>query len=293
MVNFGNVLTAMVTPFDENLNVNYKMAADLAEHLVNNGSDGLVITGTTGESPTLTLEEKVELVKAVVKRVGDKAVIIAGTGCNSTMESIKVTRAVEDLGIHGIMLVTPYYNKPSQEGLYLHFKTIAESTKLPILLYNVPGRTSRNVEVATVKRLSEIENIVAIKEASGNLDQVTAIIRDCPEDFAVYSGDDSLTLPILSVGGKGIVSVVSHVVGNEMSTMVKSYFAGDVEKAAKIHRQLFGIFKAMFVTTNPVPIKAALNLLGWNVGGYRLPLTDPSQADMQEIKSALSKFGLM
>ena len=286
-IDFGRVLTAMVTPFKKDLSVDYDQVKKLARHLVQSGSDGLVVSGTTGESPTLTKEEKIELFRVVVKEVGGNAVVIAGTGGNDTVSSIELTQAAEKVGVDGIMLVSPYYNKPSQEGLYQHFKTIAESTNLPVLLYNIPGRTAVNIIPSTVVRLAEIENITAIKEASGNFEQISELRRLLPAQFAIYSGDDSLTLPMLSLGGRGVVSVAAHIIGTSIAEMVNAYTSGNVTLAAKIHCNLFPVFKGLFVTTSPVPIKTALNILGWQVGGPRLPLVDATSEEKEFVKKML------
>lgn len=291
---FGRVLTAMVTPFDRDGAVNYDQAKKLARHLVENGSDGVVVAGTTGESPTLTKEEKVKLFKAVVEEIGGKATVIAGTGSYSTADSIVLTREAQKAGADGVMLVAPYYNKPSQEGLYRHFRAVAESTNLPVMVYNIPGRTAVNVLPATMERLAkDVPNIRAIKEASGNLDQVSELRRVLPDDFAIYSGDDALTLPILSVGGKGIVSVVAHIAGKRMQEMINAYASGNVTLAAKIHRELFPLIKGMFITTNPVPVKAALNLRGMNVGAPRLPLVEATAEEKEKISQVLQDAGLL
>ncbi|MGB9660534.1 MAG: 4-hydroxy-tetrahydrodipicolinate synthase [Moorellaceae bacterium] len=292
MVKWGRILTAMVTPFTDTGELDLEGAKKLAAYLVEHGSDGLVVAGTTGESPTLSQEEKIALFAAVKEAVGDKAAVIAGTGGNSTSASVKLTREAEKLGVDGVMLVVPYYNRPSQEGLYQHFKAIAESTPLPVMLYNVPSRTGRNMEAETTLRLAQIPNIVAVKEASGDLDQVTAILRQAPEDFLVYSGDDSITLPLMAIGGYGIVSVASHVVGDRMQAMVRAYVQGDTVKAAAIHRELFPVFKALFITTNPVPVKAALNMLGLPGGPVRLPLVEATAAEKEKIAAALQAVGL-
>ncbi len=293
-VDFGRVLTAMVTPFDENLKVNIPQAKKLARYLVENGSEGLVVCGTTGESPTLSKEEKIALFQAVVEEVGGQAVVIAGTGSYNTHESIALTQAAEKAGVDGIMLVAPYYNKPSQDGLYQHFKTIAESTKLPVMLYNIPGRTGINVLPATVARLAEdVPNIVAVKESAGSMDQVSELRRILPEEFAIYSGDDSLTLPIMALGGKGIVSVAAHIVGPNIQEMVQAYVKGNVSKAARLHAELFPVFKGMFITTNPVPVKESLNLMGMNVGGVRLPLVNINAGDKEKLIALLTENKLI
>ncbi|WP_407307852.1 4-hydroxy-tetrahydrodipicolinate synthase [Desulfosporosinus sp. SB140] len=280
-MSFGRILTAMVTPLNEALEVDYQEAKRLAEYLINHGSDGIVVCGTTGESPTVTENEKVELFKIVKEAVGTKGTVIAGIGSNSTKSSISLARKAVITGVDGLMAVVPYYNKPSQEGMYQHFKVIAEATSLPLMLYNVPGRTSANLMPVTVKRLSELPNIVALKEAAGSLDQVSELKRMLPSSFAVYSGDDSMTLPMLALGCSGIVSVAAHVIGDEMKEMVDAWFAGDIAKATEWHLELFPVFKGIFITANPVPIKALLNMFGHKVGGVRLPLVE---ATPEEIK---------
>ncbi|MEW6183918.1 MAG: 4-hydroxy-tetrahydrodipicolinate synthase [Bacillota bacterium] len=294
MTDFGRVLTAMVTPFDRDGAVNFDQAKKLARYLVENGSDGVVVAGTTGESPTLSKDEKVALFGAVVEEIGGKAAVVAGTGSYATADSIALTKAAEKAGADGVMLVAPYYNKPSQEGLYRHFRAVAESTGLPVMVYNIPGRTAVNVLPATVARLAnDVPNIKAIKEASGNLDQVTELRRILPDEFAIYSGDDALTLPILAVGGKGIVSVVAHLAGNRLKEMINAYAGGNVTLAAKIHRELFPLIKGMFITTNPVPVKAALGLLGINVGVPRLPLVEATAEEKEKLTKLLRESGLL
>ena len=293
-MNFGRMLTAMVTPFDENLEVNYDRAAKLAEYLLEQGNDGIVVNGTTGESPTLNDDEKVQMFRTVKQTVGERAVVIAGTGSNNTHHSIELTQKAAECGVDGIMLVVPYYSKPSQEGLYQHFKTVAAATDLPIILYNIPGRCGTNLAPETVVRLAnDVPNIVAIKEASGNLDQIARLKTMCPADFAIYSGDDSLTLPILSIGGAGIISVVAHVAGKDLRKMVDAYFAGNVAEAQEINMKLYDIFKTMFITSNPVPVKYALNRIGINVGGVRLPLFEANDAEKAKIDASLSNLGLL
>lgn len=293
MRHFGQVLTAMVTPFHDDNSVNYQAAAALARHLVANGSDGLVVAGSTGEAATLSAEEKLKLFAVVLEAVGDKATVIAGTGSNDTGASIALTREAEKLGVHGAMLVGPYYNKPTQEGFYQHFKAIADSTALPIILYNVPGRTASNIAPDTIARLAVVPNIVAVKESSGNLDQVSEIIRITPKEFFVYSGDDSLTLPILAVGGTGIISVAAHVVGTRMQDMIKAFFAGQHAVAKDIHLELLPFFKVIFITTNPIPIKTALQLMGHNVGGFRLPLVSASANETEAIRKVMHSLRII
>lgn len=289
----GQVLTAMITPMKKDGSVDYKQAVTLAEQLVNNGSDGLVVCGTTGESATLTFEEKVQMFTEIVNDLGGSTEVIAGTGSNDTAASIALTKAAEKAGVDGIMLVTPYYNKPSQEGLYQHFKAIAENSSLPIMLYNVPGRTNTNLLPETVARLAEIPNIVAVKEASGNLEQVSYLRSITPDDFLIYSGDDSLTLPILAVGGCGVVSVAAHLVGRRIKAMVEAFLAGRVQEATSIHLELLPIFKTLFITTNPVPVKRSLEYLGIDTGPVRLPLVDLTEEEAEKIKATLKRFGLL
>ncbi|WP_077213478.1 4-hydroxy-tetrahydrodipicolinate synthase [Bacillus dakarensis] len=286
-MNFGKIITAMVTPFDQKGEIDFNGVRTLVNYLIANGSDGLVVAGTTGESPTLTTEEKVELFKYVVKVVEGRVPVIAGTGSNNTRASISLTKQAEEAGVDAIMLVAPYYNKPSQEGLYQHFKAIADSTKLPVMLYNIPGRSVVNINVDTVVRLSEIENIVCIKEASGNLDAMAEIISRTPSDFTLYSGDDGLTLPVLSIGGAGVVSVAAHVMGNEMQEMVSSFLKGNIQDAAAAHQHLLPKMKALFAAPSPSPVKAALNLSGVPVGSVRLPMVPLNEEEMRTLQNAL------
>lgn len=273
MISFGRLSTAMVTPFDSKGNIDFEKTTQLIEHLIQTGTDSLVVAGTTGESPTLTSEEKIALFQHTVKTVKGRIPVIAGTGSNNTRSSIELTKKAEAAGVDAIMLVAPYYNKPSQEGLFQHFKTIAESTKLPVMIYNIPGRTSILIEPKTTIRLAnEVPNIMATKEASGSMDIITEIIANTEEDFLVYSGDDGLTLPILSIGGTGIISVASHVAGNEMKEMVNAFLSGDIQAAASIHQRLLPLFRGLFAAPNPVPVKTALQMKGLDVGGVRLPL---------------------
>jgi 4-hydroxy-tetrahydrodipicolinate synthase len=293
MAEFGRLLTAMVTPFDSELGVDYDKAANLAEKLYKSGSDGLVVCGTTGESPTLTAEEKLRLIQVVVDAVGGKATVLAGTGSNNTAQSVELTEAVQRLGVDGIMLVAPYYNKPSQEGLYQHFSTIAQSSSLPVMIYNIPSRTGVNILPETMARLAEISNIVAIKESSGNLEQVAKLRRMLPKEFTIYSGDDSLTLPIMSVGGHGVVSVASHLVGRRIKDMIEAYVQGKVGVATQINGELLPLFNALFITTNPVPVKLALKLVGSPVGDVRLPLVVASDEETKKIRKTLEQMHLI
>ncbi|ADU30699.1 4-hydroxy-tetrahydrodipicolinate synthase [Evansella cellulosilytica] len=286
-MDFGRVVTAMVTPFDSKGNVDFPKVTKLIEYLINNGSDGVVVAGTTGESPTLTTEEKVALFRHVMKVVDGRIRVIAGTGSNNTYSSVELTRKAEEIGVDGVMLVAPYYNKPSQMGLYEHFKAIAEKTTLPIMIYNVPGRTMVNIEAETVIALSKIDNIVAVKEASGNLDQMTWIIANTDEDFHLYSGDDSLILPILSIGGAGVVSVASHIIGNEIQDIFSLYESGNVKEAAEMHQKYFSLIKGLFMAPSPTPVKTALQLIGLDVGGVRLPLVPLTSEERSLISSLL------
>ncbi len=289
MVDFGRVLTAMVTPFKEDGSVNYSVAEQLAAHLAAQGTDTLVVCGTTGESPTLTWDEEYQLFQVVLQAVAGKALVMAGTGSNSTAEAIAATQKAARIGLHGSLQVVPYYNKPPQAGLYQHFKAIALACPdLPLLLYNIPTRTGQNLQPQTIARLAEIDNIVGVKESTGNLDQASEIRRLTPREFKLYSGDDSLTLPLLAVGGNGVVSVASHLVGSQLQQMIQAFETGNNQIATQIHLKLFPLFKALFITTNPIGIKIALNLKGWNVGSTRLPLDDDGDCASQ-IEKVLSQ----
>lgn len=276
-MDFGRIGTAMVTPFDNKGNIDFAKTTQLVNYLINNGTESLVVTGTTGESPTLSTEEKIALYRHVVKIANGRVPVIAGTGSNNTYTSIELTKKAEEAGVDAIMLVAPYYNKPNQEGLYRHFKEIAESTTLPVMLYNIPGRSVVNMTVDTIVRLSGIDNIVAIKDASGDLGAMTEIIARTTDDFVLYSGDDGLTLPVLSVGGRGVISVASHIIGNDMQKMIQAFLTGKVDEAAAWHQKLLPIMKAMFVEPSPVPVKTALQIKGLDVGSVRLPLVPLSE----------------
>ena len=293
MLDFGRVVTAMITPFKADDSLDLEKAVVMAKHLEKNGSQGIVVCGTTGESPTLSHSEKLTLFETVKGAVSEQTVVIAGIGTNCTRDSVALTKEAEAVGVDAIMAVVPYYNKPSQEGLYQHFKAIADATKLPLMVYNVPSRTALNLLPQTVKRLSEIENIAAIKEAANDVDQATQIKRLCSPDFKLYSGNDSFTLAMMSLGGYGVVSVASHIVGNEIAEMVKEYLSGNVARAWEINVKLLPVFEALFITSNPVPLKKALNLLGFDVGPVRLPLVEMEEKHLQVLRESLVGFGLL
>jgi 4-hydroxy-tetrahydrodipicolinate synthase len=283
----------MVTPFKKDLSVDYAMAEKLALHLILNGSEGLVIHGTTGESPTLTHDEELELYKVIVKAVKGKAVVIAGTGSNSTETTINMTKKAEKLGCDGAMIVVPYYNRPPQEGLYQHFKAVADLTSLPLIIYNIPARTGRNMEPETTARLAKIKNYVAIKEAAGDLNQVSRIRDLTPDSFLIYSGDDNLTIPIMERGGHGIISVATHVAGKLIREMVDAQASGNKTKAAEIDAVLQPLYRSLFITSNPIPVKAALEMMGFNVGKPRLPLIEASEEEKEEIRKSLKALKLI
>ncbi len=286
----GRVITAMVTPFDDEGKVDYDQAKRLALALLNSGSDGGVISGTTGESPTLVFEEELQLFSLIKSAVAGKGSIIAGTGSNSTAEALKSTREAERIGVDACLLVVPYYNKPPQDGLYQHFKKIAESTSLPCILYNVPSRTVVNLSADVVTKLSQIDNIIGVKEASGNLEQIGRIIAGAKKGFLVWSGNDGDTLPMLALGGYGVISVASHLVGKQIKQMIDSFVGGKADKAAEIHRNLLPLFNALFVVSNPIPVKYALNHVGFNVGKPRLPLTEPDEKSAALIRETLKNY---
>ncbi len=286
---FGRLATAMVTPFDSKGNIDFQKTTTLVNYLMNNGTDTLVVSGTTGESPTLSTEEKIALLQHVVKVVDKRIPVIMGTGSNNTYASIELTKKAEQSGADAIMLVAPYYNKTNQEGLYQHFKAIAESTTLPVMLYNIPGRSSVNIAPETIIRLSKVPNIVAVKEASGDLNAMTKIIAETDDDFVLYSGDDGLTLPVLSIGGVGVVSVASHVIGNEMQQMIHAFLTGNINEAATLHQQLLPIIKGLFEAPSPVPVKTALQLIGMDVGSVRLPMVPLTEQERTTLAKLLGE----
>lgn len=292
---FGRLLTAMVTPFNANGSVNYEKAADLAEWLINNGSDGLVVAGSTGEAATMSAEEKLELFRVVVNRINKRVPVIAGTGSNNTADSVKMTKMAEAMGVDGALIVGPYYNKPTQEGFYQHFAAVAQSTGLPIIVYNVPGRTASNISPAIVARLAaDFENIVAIKEAAGNVVQVAELYSVLPEEFTIYSGDDGLILPFMSVGATGLISVLSNIGGGILQDVMQAYEDGRVREAAKLNARMVPLANAMFIETNPIPVKAAVTLVtGIDAGQPRLPLTPMEPANKAKMVAVLQEYGLV
>lgn len=290
---FGRLITAMVTPFTEKNAVNYDEAVRLANHLVTTGTDTVLLTGTTGESPTLTHKEEFKLYDVVIKSLKGKAFVMAGTGSNCTKTAIESTQKAERIGVDGVLQVVPYYNKPPQEGLYRHFKQIAENTSLPIILYNIPGRTGINMAPETVARLSEIKNIIGIKEASGCLDHVEKVRKLVRSDFLIYSGDDALTLAFMERGACGVVSVAAHCAGKEIKKMIQLFVQGEKEAAYKIGVSLDALFEILFVTTNPAPVKAALNMMGYPVGNLRLPLVEVNEKERQGIERVLKDLRII
>lgn len=293
-VSWGAVLTAMVTPFTESGELDEPAVPKLVEYLLSNGSDGLVVCGTTGEAPTLTMTEKRRMFELVKEAVKGRGAVIAGTGTNDTRDAIEMTRMATEVGVDGVLVVTPYYNKPSQEGLYRHFRSVAEATPLPVMLYNVPGRTSVNLEAATVVRLAkDVPNIVALKEAGGNMMQITDTAAAVPPGFRIYSGEDGLTLPMLALGAYGVVSVTSHLVGKDLKAMIEAFQAGDHARAFELHARMLPIVRACFqpTTPSPVPLKAALNMLGVRVGPPRLPLVEATDREREVVRAALTGYG--
>ncbi|EST13023.1 4-hydroxy-tetrahydrodipicolinate synthase [Sporolactobacillus laevolacticus] len=285
-MDFGRLLTAMVTPFDENGKVSLERTTDLVEHLIRTGSDGVVVAGTTGESPTLSLEEKLALFEHVVQVVDGRIKVIVGTGGNNTQASVTFSKEASKLGVDAIMAVAPYYNKPNQAGLYAHYKAIAENVDVPLIVYNIPSRSKVNIAAETIIRLSQIDNIVAVKEASGNLDQMAAIISGTNDDFHLYSGDDGLTLPILAIGGHGVISVSSHIIAPEMKQMMNDFSDGRVAEAALQHRRMLPFMRELFATPSPAPVKALLNDLGIPVGSVRLPMVELSEEEHASLLGA-------
>jgi 4-hydroxy-tetrahydrodipicolinate synthase len=291
---FGHLITAMVTPFTPDLELDLPRAQELAVKLVEEGSDALVVCGTTGESPTVFYPQKIELFKAVIEAVGGRVPIIANAGDNCTADSVEFARDVSRLGVDGIMAVVPYYNKPPQEGLYLHFRSIAEAVDLPVVLYNIPGRCVINLEPSTILRLAnDVENIVALKQANPDLSQTATVIDGAPEGFEVFSGDDELTLPMMGLGGSGVISVVSHVAGRKFKELVEAQASGNHTRAVRLHLELLPLMKTLFITSNPIMVKKALELQGFPVGGCRLPLIEASEEQTAELSRVMQHVGVL
>ena len=290
---FKGAATAIITPFDNNLNVNYSKLKELIEFQISNSIKAIVVCGTTGEPSTLTTEEKKEVIRYTVQVVNKRVPVIAGTGTNDTAFSIELSKYAEKSGVDALLLVTPYYNKCSQEGLYLHFSEIAKAVNLPIILYNVPSRTSVNINVDTVIRLSKIPNIVGIKEASSDLSQIAEILSKVEEDFSVYSGNDDQILPILSLGGTGVISVISNILPKETNELCELYFNNETEQAKQMQLKYLRLIKSLFIDVNPIPIKECMNILGYNVGNTRLPLSKMSEKNIETLKFTLQEFNLI
>jgi 4-hydroxy-tetrahydrodipicolinate synthase len=286
----GSVLTAILTPFHEDGAIDFDAFQRLAQYLVDNGSDGIVVAGTTGESPTLSDSERSDLVRAAVEAVGDRATVVAGTGTYSTRQSVRLTSDAHELGADAFLVVTPYYNKPPQRGIVAHFEEIAKASDRPIVVYNIPSRVIVNIEPDTITRLAEIETVRAVKQAHDNLDEARHIVAT---GLDLYAGDDPLLLPFLELGGVGVISVVAHIVGRQLADEVRAAHDGDLERAREIDRELGPVYELLKITTNPIPIKAAVNLLGHNVGGYRLPLVPPTEDELERVRDCLARLGLL
>jgi 4-hydroxy-tetrahydrodipicolinate synthase len=291
---FGRMITAMVTPFKSDLSLDLERAAELADRLLGQGSDGLVVCGTTGESPTVFYDQKIDLFKTVVEAVGGRAPIIANAGDNCTDDSVEFAKKVVSLGVDAIMAVVPYYNKPPQEGLYRHYKAIAEAVDVPVIIYNIPGRCVINMEPATILRVArDCENVVALKQANSDLAQVATILAEAPDGFEVFSGDDELTLPMMGLGATGVISVASHVAGPRFKEMIDAQVGGDHTRALRIHLELLPLMKALFMTANPIMVKKGLELQGFSVGGVRLPLYGPSDEHTAELERIMRHVGVL
>jgi 4-hydroxy-tetrahydrodipicolinate synthase len=290
---FGRVITAMATPFTAEGALDVQRAQQLAEYLVSNGSDGLVIAGSTGESPTLSFDEKRDLFGAVVSAVGGRADVIAGTGTYDTAETIHLSKMAADQGVNGLLVVTPYYSRPPQSGLLAHFKAVAAATDLPVILYDIPLRTSRKIEHATLLELASVPTIIGVKDATSDIAGTAKLAAEKPEDFTIWAGNDADTLPMLSLGAQGVISVASHIVGPRIADLVAAFGKGDVEGAAAINAELQPVFDVLFITSNPIPLKAALAMVGQPVGDPRLPLVPATEQERAEIHEVLHKFGVV
>ncbi|SJS55039.1 Dihydrodipicolinate synthase [Clostridioides difficile] len=288
---FKGSAVALVTPFTEDNNVNFEKLGELIEYHIENGTDALVVCGTTGEATTMSESEIFSVIKYTVEKVNKRIPVIAGTGSNNTMLSVHMSQEAEKLGVDGLLIITPYYNKTNEKGLKLHFETIANSVKLPIILYNVPGRTKVNIKPSVVAELAKIDNIVAVKEASGDLAQVAEIAKLVPKDFAIYSGNDDTILPLLSLGGSGVISVLANICPKETHDLVTKFFEGDIEGSKKLQLDMDALIAALFIEVNPVPVKTAMNILGFNVGDLRLPLAEMEETNLNVLKQELTNFG--
>ncbi|HBF9032325.1 TPA: 4-hydroxy-tetrahydrodipicolinate synthase [Clostridioides difficile] len=288
---FKGSAVALVTPFTEDNNVNFEKLGELIEYHIENGTDALVVCGTTGEATTMSESEIFAVIKYTVEKVNKRIPVIAGTGSNNTMLSVHMSQEAEKLGVDGLLIITPYYNKTNEKGLKLHFETIANSVKLPIILYNVPGRTKVNIKPSVVAELAKIDNIVAVKEASGDLAQVAEIAKLVPKDFAIYSGNDDTILPLLSLGGSGVISVLANICPKETHDLVTKFFEGDIEGSKKLQLDMDALIAALFIEVNPVPVKTAMNILGFNVGDLRLPLAGMEETNLNVLKQELTNFG--
>ncbi|EQG26983.1 4-hydroxy-tetrahydrodipicolinate synthase [Clostridioides difficile] len=288
---FKGSAVALVTPFTEDNNVNFEKLGELIEYHIENGTDALVVCGTTGEATTMSESEIFAVIKYTVEKVNKRIPVIAGTGSNNTMLSVHMSQEAEKLGGDGLLIITPYYNKTNEKGLKLHFETIANSVKLPIILYNVPGRTKVNIKPSVVAELAKIDNIVAVKEASGDLAQVAEIAKLVPKDFAIYSGNDDTILPLLSLGGSGVISVLANICPKETHDLVTKFFEGDIEGSKKLQLDMDALIAALFIEVNPVPVKTAMNILGFNVGDLRLPLAEMEETNLNVLKQELTNFG--
>lgn len=291
---FGRLITAMITPFDDNRDIDLKRTDEFVNRLVEGGTDSIIVCGTTGESPTVFYPQKIEVIRRVIEAVNGRVPVIANVGDNCTADTIDFANDVAKLGVDGYMCVVPYYNKPPQEGLYQHFKAIADSTDLPIILYNIPGRCVINMKAETTLRLAnDCENIVAIKEASGDIEQVRAIVKDAPAGFSVYSGDDSFTLPLMEAGGVGVISTISNVATARMKEIVDAAAAGDWDTARALNEKLLPLMNGLFETTNPILVKEALKLNGFPVGGVRLPLVDATEEQSRRLEAIMREVGVL
>ena len=288
----GRLLTAMITPFDENGDINYDMAAKLSKAIIDSGSDGLVIGGTTGEAPTINDQEKLKLFSVVKESIGSEHALIAGTTNNNTKESVKLSKLAEAAEVDGLLLTVPSYNKPTQDGLYQHFRSISEEVSIPCILYNVPSRTSLNMTDETTIKLSDLKNIVGIKEASSDLDQITRIISNTSDDFKVWSGNDNETLYILAAGGYGIVSVAGHIVSSQIKELIGHILEGNIEVAGKEHQRLLEFFNIIFIVTNPIPIRYYVKKAGYDIGSPRFPMTEPVEQTKAILDESLKKYNI-